>query len=353
VQRRLTFAVLTAAVAACSLFTDLNGLAGGDGAGDATATAETGGADDAADGSAVETSGFVPCEPPCLPPSCANGAAGAGTDCNGAFCCTSLEVPGGTFDRIDDAGAEATVSAFFLDKFEVTVGRFRAFVDAGLGTQAMVPPADAGAHPRIPGSGWNPNWNARLPTTGAALRAMLACGTGATWRDTPTGEERLPMACTTWALAFAFCAWDGGRLPTEAEWNFAAAGGSIERYYPWSDPPSSTTYDPTYAVYNCTADGSDAGDCSAADLPPVGSRPKGDGLWGHSDLSGSMIERLLDYDGAYQVPCIDCANLVPAVQTAERGSCWKCSFLPNLTTRNRDGDPPDLASDEIGFRCAR
>lgn len=55
----------------------------------------------------------------------------------------------------------------------------------------------------------------------------------ATWTDNPGAQENFPMACVEWPTAYAFCLWDGGRLPTEAEWEFAAAGGDQNRLYPW------------------------------------------------------------------------------------------------------------------------
>ncbi|WP_438023210.1 formylglycine-generating enzyme family protein [Sorangium sp. So ce233] len=59
-------------------------------------------------------------------------------------------------------------------------------------------------------------------------------------------NEARPIRCVSWSVAFAFCAWDGGRLPTEAEWNHASAGGSEQREYPWGNAfPNST-----YAVYD-------------------------------------------------------------------------------------------------------
>src|SRR5689334_21712444 len=93
-------------------------------------------------------------------PSCAGLPATCGPSGN-EDCCESLLVPGGTFarsyDGVDylDRSYPATVSDFYLDKYEITVGRFRAFVNAGMGTQASPPADGAGAHPKIPGSGWS------------------------------------------------------------------------------------------------------------------------------------------------------------------------------------------------------
>jgi sulfatase modifying factor 1 len=238
-------------------------------------------------------------------PSCKGLEASCGPSGNDD-CCESLLVPGGTFarsyDGVDflDPQYPATVSDFYLDKYEVTVSRFRVFVNAGLGTQKNPLMDGAGAHPKLRGSGWSSTWNAKLPENTAALKAALKCHASyQTWTDTLGSNESKPVNCLDWYTAFAFCAWDGGRLPTEAEWNYAAAGGSEQRYYPWSNPPTSTTIDDSYAVY-C------GGTCS---MQNVGSRsPKGDGKWGQSDLGGNAWEWTLDWDPVqYPVPCHDCA----------------------------------------------
>ncbi len=89
---------------------------------------------------------------------------------------------------------EVTVSDFFLDRFEVTVGRFRTFLAQYDGT----PPApDAGAHPLIPGSGWKAEWDAEL-LTHDALVSQLHCHPLSTWTDSPGENENKPMACAKW-----------------------------------------------------------------------------------------------------------------------------------------------------------
>src|SRR5256885_1964087 len=66
----------------------------------------------------------------------------------------------------------------------------------------------------------------------------------------PSANATLPVNCVSWFEAFAFCAWDGGYLPTEAEWNYAAAGGGDQRAYPWSVPSGTLLIDVAHANYN-------------------------------------------------------------------------------------------------------
>jgi formylglycine-generating enzyme required for sulfatase activity len=272
-------------------------------------------------------------------------------------CCLSPVVWGGTYNRSNQAEYPATVSTFRLDRFEVTVGRFRAFVN---GFPKNFPKAGDGAHPfiKIKKSGWLPAWNTQLPMDRAQMKAEVACDARATWTDEPGDHENLPINCINWYKAFAFCAWDGGRLPTEAEWNYAAAGGAEQRIFPWSNPPSSQTISQEYAVYNSES------------ASPVGSKsPTGDGKWRQADLAGNAWEWVLDvYDFPYPSVCNDCALLsLPASGALRglRGGDWaNWNFVEeNLLTSARAYSGPSLIFDDgskdgaglivAGIRCAR
>ncbi|WP_437934923.1 formylglycine-generating enzyme family protein [Sorangium sp. So ce341] len=274
-----------------------------------------------------------------VPRSCEAGGSGAGETCGperNQPCCASPLVPGGRYDRSNDAAHPAEVSDLRLDRYEVTVGRFRRFVEAYPESR---PDGGEGAHPAIPGSGWDDGWDARLPASRAALREELKCKPGLhTWTDDAGENEAKPISCVSWFVAFAFCAWDGGRLPTEAEWNYASAGGSEQRAYPWGNAFPNATY----AVYDVTG--------SAA----VGSKsPRGDGRWGQADLAGNLWEWTLDVDGPYLDPCRDCAKVEGGAARVIRGGSWWQPDADDISTLLRESwDPADL-TDALGVRCAR
>lgn len=98
------------------------------------------------------------------------------------------------------------VSPFYLDRYEVTVGRFRAAVEAGF---------------RPPRGHW---------LTAAATDGLC------TYREDGRNDD-LPMVCVSWDVALAFCEWDGRTLPSEAQWEYAASGRGEERMYPWGNEP--------------------------------------------------------------------------------------------------------------------
>jgi len=280
-----------------------------------------------------------------------------------ADCCSSSLVPGGSFLRsydgetYDDDGYPAAVHPFVLDKNEVTVGRFRKFVDA---YPASKPAPGSGKNPNnAEDPGWDSAWTAtsggqfsfdHLPANKDDLLLVLD-GLG-TWTESRGENESLPITYINWYVAFAFCIWDGGRLPTEAEWNYAAAGGDEQRVYPWgSEPP-----DDTRAVY--CEDGTDAGDLGPCFAPspqpqPVGSKsPKGDGAWELADLAGNVEEWTLDtyVDPYTQVTCIDCSNMAVSSFWVVRGGSYD-DHANALLSSYRKAD--NHYSAERGVRCAR
>jgi formylglycine-generating enzyme len=310
-----------------------------------------------------------------LPPPAAPSCVGLPMTCGpigNDNCCNSPLVIGGMYYRSYDLAMDsdsgstsypATVSNFRLDKYEVSVGRFRAFIEAGMGTQSSPPVVGSGAHMNILGSGWDAAWNSSLTVDKAALIAAVKIarsGAGvnplATWTDAPAVNESRPMNNISWYEAMAFCVWDGGYLPTEAEWNYAAAGGDQQRAYPWSSPDAaSLAIDGAHASYydgtNCIGDG--IAGCSLTDLIMVGIKPRGDGRWGQSDLSGNVGEWTLDlYQSPYPNPCTDCADLTTGNTRVLRGGGFYASAR-GLRMNFRLVFAPTGRTEDEGFRCAR
>jgi sulfatase modifying factor 1 len=232
-------------------------------------------------------------------------------------------------------------------------------VASGGGTQANPPAAGAGAHANTPGSGWDASFSTVLDPDTAALVAGLKCDpTFQTWTDVPGANENRPINCVTWFQVMAFCIWDGGYLPTDAEWNYAASGGAAQRAYPWSNPASSLTLDDsTYASYYIDTTKQCAGDaiigCAVTDLVPVGTKPAGDGLWGQSDLGGNVSEWLLDvWQSGFVKPCNDCAQLTPGFLRMVRGGDFygPASYL---RPGHYESAGPNSRYNHVGARCAR
>jgi sulfatase modifying factor 1 len=288
-----------------------------------------------------------------------------GTECNGRNCCTSLLVPGGTFPMgRSSTGSDAfsggsaneqpehpvTISKFRLDEFEVTVGRFRKFFEAYAGP----PISPAGSNPHANNSGWQPAWNTFLDAESSGDDVKFACGMDATWTKKPAANETLPMNCLRWYEAFAFCAWDGGRLPSEAEWEYAATGGDENRLFPWG----SATPTDDLAVFGCSAGGA-TDQCTLGDLLPVGSLDDGRGRFGQRDLAGSIIEVVMDvYADGFYATSEALEDDVVNVQTVAGGSRMARgggydTSAHALRSASRFIVSPMARYGDVGLRCAR
>jgi sulfatase modifying factor 1 len=282
--------------------------------------------------------------------------------CRGESCCESPLVPGTGADVATLNGTLVRLADFRLDKYEVTVGRFRQFLSAyNLWHLAGNPMAGAGAGAASHGTGWDSAWNGSLPAAAATLAANLQCE-AFTWTDQAGAHEAMPLNCVTWYEAFAFCVWDGGRLATEVEWQYAASGG-YSRGYPWGDTPVLDDVDATHAVYDCMGDYGTPGDCNSGyvEMPDVGSRPLGLGRWGQADLAGSMWEWVFDwYSDTYPVTspalCDNCAATTPSDIRVFRGGGWlEHGGFETATYRLPPAQGIGLLPryKDIGFRCAR
>src|SRR5262249_47535118 len=141
----------------------------------------------------------------------------------------------------------------------------------------------------------------------------------ATWTKDPGANENKPVSCVDWYTMFAFCAWDGGRLPTDAEWGYVGVSADEKRAYPYGNAaptfdalkdvivgalnnPRSQTFMFTYGpMFRSKTDG-------AAQIAPVGLKSERS-KWGHADLTGNLMELTLDAAGSVPTTCNDCANV--------------------------------------------
>jgi len=219
-------------------------------------------------------------------------------------------VPGGTFSMGSDSGRaderparEVTVSAFYIARFETT----RAQLDAFRRKLNVVPP------PQSP-------------------------------------REREPAVEVAWDEAMAFCkylsALDGSgatyRLPTEAEWEFAARG-PLGRVYPWGNAAPG----PRHANLLGRADGFER-------LAPVGSFPDGATPEGVHDMIGNAAEWCLDWYGPYPAgPATDPIGPASGKYRAVRGSAFAYDAANWSRGSARGAADPAKGADTLGFRVAR
>ena len=222
-------------------------------------------------------------------------------------------VPAGEFTMGSDKGDEdespihrVYLHTFYIDKFEVTNGRFAKFVDA---IQS------------------EPPW-------------------GFADKDTPVVHADRPVRWVNWMDAMGYCLWAGKRLPTEAEWE-KAARGTDGRVYPWgNDLPTSA-----HAVYGLKEGGAET-------TSSIGDRDKGQSPYGAHDLAGNLYEWVTDwyaedfYANFVMNPSISPRGPSEGTAKVQRGGSYINSPYRLRSTFRTKGDPTE-PDPNVGFRCAQ
>jgi formylglycine-generating enzyme required for sulfatase activity len=254
-------------------------------------------------------------------------------------------IPGGTFWMGSNDGEpdekpvhKVTLASYCMDKTEVTVAGYRECVQ------------DGGCPP--------PFVTVQSKNIKPEDRAIWSqfCNWG------KAGLDEHPINCVDWNQAATYCEWRGDRLPTEAEWEFAARG-SDARTYPWGDEPP----DPTRlnaCGRECVAMGKLLGKAWSAMYPgndgwkttaPAGSYPKGASPFGVLDMAGNVLEWTADVYGKYKAaahpdPLSVEASLAPRVF---RGGSWLMYLPSKVRAVSRFKNDPGDREYALGFRCAR
>ncbi|WP_159881453.1 formylglycine-generating enzyme family protein [Paenibacillus puerhi] len=279
---------------------------------------------------------------------------------------TMIELPGGEFlmgtqatDGFPDDGEgpirKVAVDAFRIAAHAVTNAQFRAFVEAtGYVTEAE----------RF---GWSYVFHLFVPKERLADVEGSPGGTpwwlgvrGAYWAK-PEGEgssidDRLdhPVIHVSWNDASAYCEWAGGRLPTEAEWEYAARGGLEQKTYPWGDILKQdgrhrcNIWQGKFPTVNHAEDG------YAGTAPVDAYEPNGYGLY---NVSGNVWEWCADwFDRNYHLRT-DNVNPKGAPGSGVRslrGGSYLChrSYCNRYRVAARSKNTPDSSTGNMGFRLA-
>jgi len=160
------------------------------------------------------------------------------------------------------------------------------------------------------------------------------------------GRESHPMNCLSWFEAKTYCEWSGKRLPTEAEWEYAARGFD-GRLYPWGN--SIATCD------NAVMFQAEGGGCGTQLTWPVCSKPDGNSPFGLCDMAGNVSEWVSDWYDAYYYSDSPSNNPQgPALGTSRvnRGGGFT-SQEDDLYATARFASIPSSKSADLGFRCVK
>ena len=256
----------------------------------------------------------------------------------------------------DGEGPVHTVALrpFYIDPYAVTNARFAEFVES----TSCVTDAER--------FGWSFVFAGLLPddfpdTRGVAGAAWWRQVQGADWRHPEGPHSDLntrgdhPVLHVSWRDATDYCLWAGARLPTEAEWEYAARGGLRQKRYPWGDE---LTPDNTHRcnIWQGRFPGANTCDDGYYGTAPVDSfEPNVFGLY---NMAGNAWEWCSDwfspryYAGS---PTYDPRGPVEGTHRVIRGGSYLChdSYCFRYRVAARSGNTPDSTTGNTGFRIAR
>jgi formylglycine-generating enzyme required for sulfatase activity/tRNA A-37 threonylcarbamoyl transferase component Bud32 len=262
-------------------------------------------------------------------------------------------VPGGKFFMGSDDDSfsawkpahKVELSPYCIDIDEVTAGQYKACSDVGECKRAATR------------SSWK---KAEGDTQKEHERKEEAYSTLCTFGR--EGMERHPINCVTWADAANYCKVHGKRLPTEAEWEFAARK-SDGRKFPWGDDPPTSEHMNACGL-ECTRwmekQGLKPGprmyetDDGYPGTAPVGSYPKGRTIFGLNDMVGNVFEWTSDWMGPYTADeQKDPQGPAEGVKKVIRGGGFNGGYVSWVNPAFRYGMEPERHTHAIGFRCAK